>query len=405
MPEAGNAATATASIPDDASIPESIDAAPTAVETPGNPGAAGGLSASSGPIDDDAALDATLAAVLGGKSRKEATATYAAGSGKPAAVAKPATPSTPSADSAAAPGTTPAAAAAVQPDTAALAAEHRELLSRFKIRDSSFVKLDASERAELLANLKERHDAQARMYQDNVQLTAALNARQSPTQPQRTAAQGQPQQQQGNRPAAAAGAPATPADPYATIDGLLAPFLDKGQSLAEPIKAALAPLLERTRAAEERAEQAEAATTAFWQHVEEEHQAEGLKAVKPIAEGVNLDQRTTEGKANHEKLMLQAGRLVRAAMQEEGWNPYKYGWREAISDAFPSTFKAQTILAQRKAATQTARQTALRGGDPGGLPNRSTPKDSEDAVLDRVLKAQGEGATREEMTAIAVGRS
>lgn len=375
-------------------LPEAIDAsaAPAARNVPVNlDDAATADAVASDAGNDDAALDAALAAIKGGQGRDAATAAYATAK-TPAAAATPATPIPAAASKPAgaeAPGTTPAATPAAQP--VALAAEQKELLSRFKVRESSFVKLEPDERAELLSNLAERHTAQARLYQHNVEMAALLKQQ----QPATTTVAG--------KAVTAQTTPATLPDPYAEIDALLAGFMDEGKSLSGPLKAALAPLLAQAKAAQERAEQAESGMHTFWENKAQEDQQAGLAAVK--VEGVSLDLRTAEGKANKEKLLELAGRLLGAEQQKPDWSPFKYGWREAISEAFPTTFKAQNLLAQRKSAAQQARETALRGGDPGGSPNRSQPKESEDAVFDRILNAQKQGATREELVAIGAGRS
>jgi hypothetical protein len=341
--------------------------------------------------DDDAQLDAALHAITSGQGRAAATEAYAAAApGAPAAAPAKVPPASAKPEAQAGEGTTPDAQPFAPSD------EQRQLLQRFKVRESSFAKLDPDERVELLANLKERHDAQAAMWQENQQLKRGQPAASAatPATPQ--------------APGTTATAPATPIvkDAFARVQELLSPFLDEGASVAEPLRQAvndaIGPVLQQAQAAEARAQAAEAGMAAHWSNVAEASKSEGLAAAKDS--GVNLDKRTTEGKANVEKLMTVAERLLSAAQQQQGWTPYTYGWKDAISEALPSTFKAQTILAQRKRSADEARKTARGGADPGGLPNRTKQPESEDAVLDRILDAQKQGATRHELERIGAGR-
>jgi hypothetical protein len=399
-PATTSAPAATEPIPDGPIVPD--DAPATSIAHP--------TTAATDEGNDDAALDATLATITAGKGREAAAQVYqATRSGQPAPAATAAaqtktpagaTPSThatqpkqpdaqaPEAGDDAAAGTTPDAPDA-QPSALDLTAEQQQLLSRFKVRETSFAKLDPDERADMLANLQERHDTQARLYRDNVKMAEAL--REGPKPP------GVPK---GFVRRESPPADTDPNDPLAPLNAKWREYFGDKEDIAAPLRQALEATVNPILA---RAERAEAAVNQFYAHMEEVDQAEGLKSVTQDG-GVNLDQRTAEGKANKQKLLATARRLIGAAQQEEGWTPYSYGWRQAISDAFPTTFKAHHHLAQRRRAAQAATESARRGADPSTNANRAKPPESEDAVLDRILTAQRGGASRQELEAIGAGR-
>jgi hypothetical protein len=178
------------------------------------------------------------------------------------------------------------------------------------------------------------------------------------------------------RPAAAtpqSPAKADPADPLSVLDEAWKANYGEDVPLVPQLRAAIASMVDPLR---EQAEAAQRVAQTFLREAEESDKSDGVKAVKDLAakSGVNLDLRTTEGKANHERLLQTAERFLQAERMRLGqeWNRRTYGYQHAISDAFSTTFRTQNLLAQRRSAADAAVQAAKRGGDASGPPRPRT---------------------------------
>lgn len=364
---------------------------------PDAPSAADDLAAPAGittPVDgpgtdadsDDAALDAAYQAIKSGKGREGAASVYAGD--KPAATKpKPSAPAQPAtAASTDTPGTTPEAQPDAQP--AGLDDTQRQLLKRFQL-DEGDLPADPARRTKFLSNLQQRHDDQARMFQELQQLK---NTGQRPAQ-QATREDGTP-----NQPPAP---PANPAqgDPLEAVDKVWKEYFGDDATIAAPLKAALTGIVGPLA---QQQQQVQASLSAFYQHKEEQDLEAGFASLKSL--GVELDRRTTAGQSQWNKVQETAKRLIIAAQQDPNWSPFKYGWKEAISEAAPSVFKAEIQLAQRRQQAQEARKRFNGSPDPGARPSTTRPVPDEDTVLDEIYGAIKNGATREEAGRLAAGR-
>lgn len=319
--------------------------------------------------DEDAGYDAYIEAQEAGKP-------------SPAKASGQAIPKPEPKQSAEAKGKTPNSEPAA-PAAPALNERDAELIKRFKL-EASDLPANPERRAAMLANLLERHNAQAQMYRE---LQEAKKANPSAPAPQ---TQGQQQQQP------------TQTTPDPDEDAAYAPFfeiLDQGQvktfrdyhrkSIQKVTEAIRQQMTDAFKAEVDglRAALGEASslTSAFFEQI---HEEQGLDdARKVLKDAVEIDGK--KGAENLEKLKEKAAVLFRANFNPK--SPRSYTYRHALKDAAGSTFTTELQLAERKKLATSQRQAIRGSGEPVVNPARRNPPMSEDDMYSEAADHFAEG--------------
>lgn len=354
---------------------------------------------------DDAADDAAISTLLKGNGREAAEKAIREYGKKPqeTAIQTPA-----GAAAAQTPGTTPATTDS-QPKPN-LSADERELLRRFQL-DEEDLPANPERRTKYLANLKTRHDDQARLYREREQFRQELEKLQK-TPPATPAAQTNQTQPQATPPTPA---PAIPKELQDHIDARVKWVKENyGDEWAEQEKnhlnllwqqqnqqyeQRLSPLTQQAQELKTALDTARQTVEAQGAMLQQLHIEQGLEQVHKLLPDLPLDDATEQGKANAAKLMTAAIELLNA-----NFNPSTFNLRHALAKAAPSVFSQELQLAERKRLAK-AQEQALRGGATRtGDPARTKPRPSEDDLDDLVLAGIGEGKPLKELEQIAQGR-
>ncbi len=270
-------------------------------------------------------------------------------------------------------GTTPDISPA-QPAPVELNDEQKQLLSRFKIQ-ASHLPADPHVRNALLANLKQRHDDQAKMYREVQELKAALEQKQS--------------KQADEQP--------LPADEQKILDEL--GQLDPG--LPTHVKGLVQSMAQRLISPyQQQLEQARQTAEMQGQMLYDLHLQQGLDEVrKHLPDTILLDD-SPQGKANQQKLLDEAIPLLQANQ-----HPTNFNLRHAIVKARLLAFPQEIQLAER-AKLKSSQDRARRGNpQPGRATVASKPAYTTDELYQRIEEAIEAGLPDSEIEKLAsVGR-